>query len=99
MGNTGPGAARSGRCAAGGDVHSFLGVADDRGRLAHRFHRGHAYLAAGHVAGGAAGTGGADPGLTVVPADHLSIAILAVGTDDSACDRAANAIIAAMQTN
>ena len=67
MGNTGPGAARSGRCAAGGDVHSFLGVADDRGRLAHRFHRGHAYLAAGHVAGGAAGTGGADPGLDGVP--------------------------------
>jgi hypothetical protein len=35
----------------------------------------------------------------MVPADHLSIAVLAVGTDDSACDRAANAIIAAMQTN
>ena len=53
--------------------------------------------------GGAVGHHGGGSGyvtvLTVVPADHLSIAILAVGTDDSACDRAANAIIAAMQTN
>ena len=53
--------------------------------------------------GGAVGHHGGGSGyvtvLTVVPADHLSIAILAVGADDSACDRAANAIIAAMQTN
>jgi len=35
----------------------------------------------------------------VVPADHLSIAVLAVGTDESACDGVANAIIAAMQAN
>ena len=53
--------------------------------------------------GGAVGHHGGGSGyvtvLTVLPADHLSIAILAVGTDDSACDLAANAIIAAMQTN
>lgn len=53
--------------------------------------------------GGAVGHHGGGIGyvtvLTVVPADHLSIAVLAVGTDDSACDLAANAIIAAMQTN